>query len=70
VDAVALLKSFESVKDESAFQQSRNCFGRSLAIRLPVPAAAIIAVFMKKMEAGRMSISFAVTSEGDYTALS
>src|SRR5258705_5322241 len=26
----------------------RNCLGRSLAIRLPLPAAAIIAVFIKK----------------------
>src|ERR1051325_3257271 len=27
---------------------SRNCFGRSLAIRVPAPAAAIIAMFMKR----------------------
>src|ERR1051326_949365 len=26
----------------------RNCFGRSLAIREPVPAAAMIAMFMKR----------------------
>src|SRR5918994_3427397 len=27
----------------------RNCFGRSLAIREPVPAAAMIAMFMKRV---------------------
>src|SRR5688500_20364495 len=45
----------------------RNCFGRSLAIRLPVPAAAMIAVFIKRKEA--LEAAYRQSALGDWLAV-
>src|SRR5688500_2715505 len=45
----------------------RNCFGRSLAIRLPVPAAAMIAVFIKRKET--LEAAYRQSALGDWLAV-